>query len=243
MRSMPRSLSCPTGISESCGCATASTARRSRSRSRRSAAFSASPASASANSRPKRCAAWPSAASSRRSRRPRSRALRPYDLADPAARARAVELDEEHALPGAEAQLAVADRDRLARRAEDHRHAVGVAVRLLFVFLADVFRAAIPIVVRVVRLVRHETAQQRAEVLEHAALVLVDAHTAGRVGGVDAADPIDDTGLANDFRDLGGDVGDVQAAAGLELTLRLEHLHRRRSLTSTLAPLGPDLSG
>jgi hypothetical protein len=116
---------------------------------------------------------------------------------------------------------------------------MGMPVRLFLVFLADVLRTAVPIVVRVVGLVRDEAAEQGAKVLEHAALVFVDAHTARRMGRVDAADPVDDAGLADDLRDLGGDVGDVEAAAGLELTLRLEHLHRRRSLTSTLAILGP----
>jgi len=43
--------------------------------------------------------------------------LRADDLNDPAAVALAVELEEEHALPGAEAELAVAHGDRLARRA------------------------------------------------------------------------------------------------------------------------------
>jgi hypothetical protein len=43
--------------------------------------------------------------------------LRSDDLDDPAAVALAVELEEEHALPGAEAELAVAHGDRLARRA------------------------------------------------------------------------------------------------------------------------------
>ncbi len=48
----------------------------------------------------------------------------PYDLHEPAAVALAVELEKEDALPRAEAQLALADRHRLARRAEQHRHAV-----------------------------------------------------------------------------------------------------------------------
>src|SRR5881409_1445482 len=63
----------------------------------------------------------------------------------PAPVALAVELEEEHALPGAEAELAVADRDRLAGRAEEHRHAVRVAVPDGHVLLADVHGAAIPV--------------------------------------------------------------------------------------------------
>ena len=103
----------------------------------------------------------------------------------------------------------------------------------LHVLLADVLGAAVPVVVRVVRLVRDQPAQERAEVLEHAALVLVHAHAAGRVGRVDAADPVDDAGLADDLRDLVGDVGDVEAAGRLEVPLRLEDLHRRTSLTES----------
>ncbi len=51
----------------------------------------------------------------------------------------------------------------------------------LHVLLADVLRAAVPVVVGVVGLVRHEAAQEPAEVFEHAALVLVHADAAGRV--------------------------------------------------------------
>src|SRR5262249_39712298 len=50
----------------------------------------------------------------------------PDDLDDPAAVPLAVELEEEHALPRAESELAVAHRDRLARGAEQQRHAVRV---------------------------------------------------------------------------------------------------------------------
>ena len=50
--------------------------------------------------------------------------LVPDDLHEPAPVALAVELDEEHALPVAELQLAVTDRHRLAGAAEQHRHAV-----------------------------------------------------------------------------------------------------------------------
>ena len=67
------------------------------------------------------------------------------------------------------------------------------------VLLADVLGAAVPVVVRVVRLVRDQPAQERAEVLEHAALVLVHAHAARRVRRVDAADAVDDARLADDL--------------------------------------------
>jgi hypothetical protein len=82
--------------------------------------------------------------------------------------------------------------------------------------------------VGVVRLVGDEPPEQRPEVLEHAALVLVDAHAAGRVRRVDEADPVLDARLAHDLGDVGGDVRDVQAAGRLELPLRLEDLHARR---------------
>src|SRR5438094_1023383 len=82
------------------------------------------------------------------------------DLNDPAAVALAVELEEEHALPGAEAELAVAHRDRLAGRPEQHRHAVRVAVAEVHVLFADVLRAPVPVVVRVVALARDEALEQ-----------------------------------------------------------------------------------
>ena len=78
------------------------------------------------------------------------------DLDEPAAIAFAIELEEEHALPLPEAELALADRDRLAGRAEEHGHAVRVAVADLHVLLADVLGAVVPVVVGVVVLGRHE---------------------------------------------------------------------------------------
>ena len=46
----------------------------------------------------------------------------------------------------------------------------------------DVLGAAVPVVVRVVVLGGHEAPEENGEVLEEAALVLVDPHGAGRVG-------------------------------------------------------------
>src|SRR4051794_32559745 len=69
------------------------------------------------------------------------------DFDDPAPRPRAVELDEEHTLPGAEAEVALRHRDRLSGRAHEHRHAVRMPVAVLHVLRADVLRAAVPIVV------------------------------------------------------------------------------------------------
>src|SRR3954462_2440627 len=87
------------------------------------------------------------------------------DLDEPAPVALAVQLDEEHALPGAELQLAVAHGNGLAGRAEEHRHAVRVAVALIHVLGADVLGAAVPVIVRVVALARDEPAQEFGEVL------------------------------------------------------------------------------
>src|SRR5262245_42020246 len=64
-------------------------------------------------------------------------------LHEPATVALAVELDEEHALPRAEAELAVADGDGLAGRSEQHGHAVRVPVPDLHVLGADVLGAAV----------------------------------------------------------------------------------------------------
>src|SRR4051794_16292112 len=58
------------------------------------------------------------------------------DLDEPAPVALAVQLDEEHPLPLPQREDAVAHRDRLAGRPEQHRHAVGVAVPELLVLLA-----------------------------------------------------------------------------------------------------------
>src|SRR6266403_3403072 len=92
------------------------------------------------------------------------------DLDEPAPVALAVQLDEEDALPGAELELALAHRHRLAGGAEQHRHAVRVAVALLHVLGADVLGAPVEVVVGVVALGRHEPAEELREVLEEAAL-------------------------------------------------------------------------
>src|SRR5947209_3323538 len=122
------------------------------------------------------------------------------DLDEPAAIALAVQLEEEHALPGAEAELALADRDRLAGAAEQHGHAVGVAVPEVHVLGADVLGAAIPVVVCVVRLGRNEPLEQAGEVLQEAALELVHPDAARGVGRVDARDPVAHPARADGFR-------------------------------------------
>src|SRR5262245_206704 len=149
------------------------------------------------------------------------------DLDDPAPVALAVELDEEHTLPRAEAELAVANRDRLARRAEQHRHAVRVPVADVHVLRADVLGAPVPVVVRVVvALGRDEPAEQRGEVLEKAALELIDADAAGRLSRVAARDAGTDAALLHRSRDVVGDVEHGESAGGAEAPLLLEHLHR-----------------
>src|SRR3972149_11441159 len=77
--------------------------------------------------------------------RERSARLDPDDLDEPAPVALAVELEEQHALPLSEAELAVADVDRLAGGAEQHRHAVRVAVADLLVLPTHVLRAPAPV--------------------------------------------------------------------------------------------------
>src|SRR4029079_19181591 len=93
-----------------------------------------------------------------------------YDLHDPAAVAFAVELEEEHALPGTELERACPERTRLAGLPEQHRHAVRVAVAEVHVLGADVLGAAVPVVVRVVGLARDEAQQELGEVLQEAQL-------------------------------------------------------------------------
>src|SRR5437773_10054209 len=128
-----------------------------------------------------------------------SDALVPDDLHDPAPVALAVELEEEHALPGAEAELAVADRDRLAGGPEQHRHAVRVAVAEVHVLLADVLGAAVPVVVRVVALARDEPLEHVGEVVQKSTLELVDPYATRRVRRVDAGDAVDDPALPDGF--------------------------------------------
>src|SRR5690348_6403810 len=152
------------------------------------------------------------------------------DLDDPAAVALAVELQEEHPLPRSEAELALAHGDRLSGGAEQHRHAMRVAIAEIHVLRADVLGAAIPIVVRVVGVARDQALEHVGEVLQEAALELVDAHATRRVRRVDASDPVDDAAFADDLDDLLGDVADRQSAAGSKLRLLLEDLHRSLTL-------------
>src|SRR4051794_13485792 len=77
------------------------------------------------------------------------RRLVPYDLYEPAPVALAVELEEEPPLPRAEAESAVANGPRFARRAKQHRHAVRVPIAEVHVLRADVLGALVPVVVRV----------------------------------------------------------------------------------------------
>jgi len=135
-----------------------------------------------------------------------------YDLNDPASVALAVELEEQHALPGAELELTVSDRDRLAGGAEQHRHAVGVAVPEVHVLGTDVLGATVPVVVRVVGLARDEAEEELGEVLEEALLEFVDADAAGRVRRVDAGDAVLDTALSDCLGDVVSDVADVESA-------------------------------
>src|SRR5437588_24452 len=154
-------------------------------------------------------------------------ALVPDDLDYPAPFALAVQLDEEHALPGPEGQLALAHGDRLAGGAEQHRHAVRVSVADVHVLRTDVLRALVPIVVRVISLDRYEPSQQLREVLEEARLELVHAHAARGVRGVHARDAFLDATLPDRLRDLVGDVADAEAPGRPQLRLALEDLHGR----------------
>src|ERR671931_146989 len=105
-----------------------------------------------------------------------------------------------------------------------------MAVAEIHVLGADVLGAAVPIVVRVIGLARHESLEQVREVLEEAALELVHAYTARRVGRVDARDPVDDPTLPDRFAHLFRDVADGQTAGRSKLSLVLEDLHRTLTL-------------
>ncbi len=93
--------------------------------------------------------------------------------------------------------------------------------------VAHVLGAAIPVVVGVVVLRRHEPLQHHGEVLEEPALPLVDAHRAGRVGRVDAADAGLDPALADGVAHLVRDVGHREPTRRAQLHLTLERLHGR----------------
>src|SRR6266487_4103405 len=99
-----------------------------------------------------------------------------------------------------------------------------MAVAEVHVLRADVLGAAIPVVVRVVRVTWDQALEHVGEVLQEPALELVDAHATGRVRRVDAGDPVDDAALADDLDHFLGDVADRQSAAGSKLRLLLEDL-------------------
>lgn len=113
-----------------------------------------------------------------------------------------------------------------------------VAIALIHVLGADVLGAAVPVVVRVVGVVRDEPLQQLAEVLEEAGLHLVHADAARRVRRVDAGDPVDHAALADGRPDVLGDVGDGEPAGGAQPRLVLEDLHRRRHSAGTTTRTG-----
>src|SRR5919201_2107236 len=151
--------------------------------------------------------------------------LVPDDLDEPAAIARAIELDEQDALPGAEAELAVPHGNRLPGRSEKHRHAVRVAVAEFHVLGTDVLGAAVPVVGRVVLLAGNEPAQHADEVLEEPRSEPVDPPDAGRVRRVHARDAVGDAALLDTFLDFVGDVPDFQPASCPQPAFLLEDLH------------------
>ena len=128
--------------------------RTTRSRSRRSVASSGSHASACVSSRPTRCGALQSGARSPRCARP--------DQSEPTTlQTQRRGRDRSSSMKSTRCQVPrqsspSRDRHRLARRPKEHRHAVRVAVADLHVLGADVLGAAVPVVVRVVRLVRDQ---------------------------------------------------------------------------------------
>src|SRR6185436_14103009 len=126
----------------------------------------------------------------------------------------AVELDKEHALPRAEAELAVTHRYGFSGGAEQHRHAVRVTVAEVHVLRADVLGALVPVVVRVIGLARNEPSQELGEVLDEAGLELVDPDAAGRVRRVDAGDSFRDATLLHRLVDLFRDVPNREATRG-----------------------------
>jgi hypothetical protein len=96
------------------------------------------------------------------------------------------------------------------------------------VLLADVLRAPLPIVVRVVLVARDEALEEGREVVEEPVLELVHAHAAGRVRRVDADDPVAHTALPNRVLDLVGDVSHRETPGRPQPPLVLEDLHRGR---------------
>src|SRR5262249_48643643 len=151
------------------------------------------------------------------------------DLDEPAPVALPVQLDEEDTLPRSELQFAFTDGDRLACGAEQHRHAVRVAVPLFHVLGADVLGAPVEVVVRVIALPGNEPAQELREVLEEAALEFVHAHTARRMRRVDTRDALDDAALLDGLEHFIRDVANREPAGGAEPGLALEDLHRGHS--------------
>ena len=102
---------------------------------------------------------------------------------------------------------------------------MGVAVPEVHVLGTDILGPLVPVVVRVVRLSRHEALQELAEVLDEAGLELVHANAARRVRRVDARNPLEDAALGDGLVDLVGDVPDGEAPGRSQFRLPLEDLH------------------
>jgi hypothetical protein len=86
----------------------------------------------------------------------------------------------------------------------------------------------VPVVVRVV-VSGGQSRRSCAEVLEEPLLELVHPHTARRVRGVDAGDPMRDAALADGLVDIVGDVPNLESPRGPKPGFPLEDLHRARS--------------
>ena len=127
--------------------------------------------------------------------------------------ARAVQLDQEHALPGAQKQLAVADRHALAA-AQEKLQAMRVAIRALVG--VHVLGAHAEVVVAVVGVRRRELGQEAAQVLEQQRLVLLDTHRGGGVAHEHLHEAVGKAGLADDGGDMLGHVDQINGRVRLE---------------------------
>ena len=125
-----------------------------------------------------------------------------------------VELDQEDALPGAEQQLAIGDRDALAG-AEHELQAVGVAVRALVV--VHVHGAHAEIVVTIMCLGGRTALQEFAQVFEQQRLGFLDTDRGSGVAREDVGHALAESGLAHELGDVVGDIQELDGLVGLEL--------------------------
>src|SRR5438445_9851082 len=146
----------------------------------------------------------------RRGPRPAPRSF-PQDLDQDASLTRSVELQKEDALPPAELQRSIDDRDGLRCGRQKALRAMGVPVRYIVVVVLEVLGAEREVVVQITCVLWDEPAHQRLEVADEARLLLVDDDGAGGMGGVDEEHPVRDPAPSDGGADVVADGAGLHA--------------------------------